>query len=248
MAKKLIASAAFAGFAAGLLTILLQFAFVRPLLLQAELYENGTLVHVAQTGGHDHSAHDHGAEPAQSAEHDHASHDHGAMGSGLSFELGRDGLSLVFSIFIYVGYGLMLVAGFSLAEGRGAEITARTGLLWGLAGFIAISLMPSFGLPIEMPGSAGADVTARQVWWIGTAVCTALALWSFAYGRGAMQIALGIIVLVAPHLIGAPQPDVLYGPTPPELSSLYASRALVTALAGWVVLGTLAGYFWQQEP
>jgi len=242
MFKKLVAGALFAGFAAGLIAVLLQFLFVTPLLVQAERYETGELTHVAQIGGHDHSAHDHPkAVPESQTGHDHTTHIHETP---LVFDAGREGLTALFTVFVYVGYGLMLGAGFAFAHSLGHEITTRTGLLWGMAGFAALHLAPSFGLPIEMPGSAAADVVARQIWWAGTVVSTGLAMWMFAYGKGAMHIVLGIAALAVPQVIGAPHPQAFYGPTPPELASLFASRALVTALVAWSVLGAAAGYFW----
>lgn len=247
MFRQLVASAVFAGFAAGLIAVLLQFAFVQPLLLHAEQYESGEITHFAKTGAHDHTSDDHAATTeGTEASHDHSSHDHDSP-VGFELDLKRDGLSVLFSIVVYVGYGLMLAAGFAYAKMRGHTITARTGLLWGLAGFAALHLMPSFGLPIEMPGSAAADLNARQFWWFGTAVATALAAWMIGYGTNAMHYGLAIVALAGPHIIGAPQPDGFYGPTPPELASLYASRALVTAMIGWSVLGVLAGYFWHSD-
>jgi len=232
MFKKLVVSALFAGFAAGLIAILLQLAFVQPLLLQAERYESGALQHFAVASPHDHVA----TETAP---------DHGDASPLLGF--GRDPLSIAFGIFVFVGYGLMLAAGFALTEARGFVITARTGLLWGMAGFAALQLAPSFGLPIETPGSAAADLTARQIWWLGTAVSTAVGLWLLAYGKGWAFVAPAIALILLPHLIGAPHPDAYIGSAPPELASLFASRSLVVALLGWSILGLLAGYFWEKE-
>lgn len=243
MLKKLVVGAVFAGFAAGLIVVLLQFAFVRPLLLQAELYESGTLSHFAQAGGeHDH---DHDSEISAKPEHDQETPDHAHPSQG--FELKRDGLTVLFSIFVYVGFGMILMAGFATAESFGHRITPRIGLLWGLAGFAAFHLMPSFGLPIEVPGSAAADLSDRQIWWFGTAVATVIAALLIGYGTNLLHYGLAVLALVAPHIIGAPHPGEYYGPTPPELASLYASRALVTAMIGWSVLGLLAGNFWEKD-
>ena len=232
MFKKLVASALFAGLAAGLIAILLQLAFVQPLLLEAELYESGEMVHFGEAKPHDHGSHDH-------------SHDGAAEGD--AFGLGRNGLSAVFSIFVYVGYALMLVAGFAMTEMRGATINARTGFMWGLAGFAAFQLAPSIGLPIEVPGSAAADLQGRQIWWFGTVIATAAGLWLLGYGKGWALYAAAAVLILLPHLIGAPHPDAYQGPTPPELASLFASRALAVALVGWAILGSLAGYFWEKE-
>lgn len=44
--------------------------------------------------------------------------------------------------------------------------TRTQGLLWGLAGCATFVLAPTLGLPPELPGTAAADLTLRQTWWI----------------------------------------------------------------------------------
>jgi predicted cobalt transporter CbtA len=58
---------------------------------------------------------------------------------------------------------------------------------------------------------------------------------------------IAVILLLAPHIIGAPEPDSFAGPVPPEIAALFAARALGVGLASWVLLGAFAGYFWQRE-
>jgi cobalt transporter subunit CbtA len=245
MLKRLLASALFAGFAAGLIATALQFAFVQPVLLEAERYESGELTHFAAKSSHEHGT----VEPAVEAEpeHDHSSHDHGAEGAIQSIDFKRDGLTTVFNVFTYAGYGLVLVAVFGFAESRGITITARNGILWGLAGYIAVQFAPAFGLAPELPGNAAAEVTARQIWWAGTVLATGVGLWLLAFGKDWAYWAAAIVLLIAPHIIGAPHPIILTGPIPPELAGEFAARALGIGMAAWVVLGVIAAYFWQQE-
>jgi cobalt transporter subunit CbtA len=240
MTRKLLSSALFAGCAAGLLAALLHFALVQDLILQAETYEAGEVTHFAGAGGghahdtHDHD-HDHGAE-------DHA-HDHGGGGGFL----GRDGLTVAFTALIYVGYGLLLVAGFGVAASLGVRIGLREGLLWGIAGFAAFQLAPAAGLAPELPGTPAADLTARQIWWLGTVVATAGGLALMAYGRGVLVVAAGVVLLALPHLIGAPEAQGYAGVAPPELAATFAARVLAVGLAVWACLGALAGWFWDRE-
>lgn len=242
----MVASALMAGFAAGLIAALLQFSFVQPILLEAELYESGAKIHTPVSGGHSHDSppDDHDSQ----AVHDHGSHDHDATGSFPSIDVKRDGLSVLFSVFVYSGYGLILVAAFQFAADNGFQTTARSGLVWGLAGFIAVQFAPAIGLPPELPGSAAADVTERQIWWAGTVVVTAVSLWLIAFGSGWSSWALAVVLLIAPHIIGAPQPDVLTGTPPPELAGLFTGRALGVGMAAWVCLGFLAAHFWASGP
>ncbi|MGJ8544003.1 MAG: CbtA family protein [Sulfitobacter sp.] len=222
MVSRIIVSALFAGAVAGLIAGLLQLAFVQPVLLHAELYEGGTLSHF---GAAPNSAHPElpGLDPL------------------------RDGLSLLFSMLIYTGYALILVALFSVAEEYRPRIDARQGMIWGLAGFIAFHLAPGFSLPPEVPGVAAADVGARQIWWFATVGASALALGLIGFAKSWMAWGVAIILLAAPHIIGAPEPDVLAGPVPPEIAALFAARALGVGLAAWACLGLLAGFFWQRE-
>lgn len=223
MFTRILTSALFAGFVAGLIASLLQLYFVQPVLLHAELYESGELVHF-------------GAKEAVSAHQDV---------SGIDFL--RDGLSVAITIAIYCGYSLILVAAMALAERQGAVITARKGLLWGIAGFIAVHFAPGFTLAPEVPGVAAADVYERQVWWFATVAATAVALWLIAFAKGWVGWAIAVVLLLAPHVIGAPEPDVFTGPVPTEIGALFASRALGIGLAAWALVGLFAGYFWTRE-
>ena len=222
MLSRFIISAVFAGAAAGLLTGLLQLAFVQPVLLHAELYEGGDLVHF-------------GAEAVS------------AHPELPGFDLMRDGLSVIFTMLTYTGYALILIGAMSFAEERGAPITARWGILWGVAGFVAFHLAPGFTLAPEVPGVAAADVTARQIWWFATVAAAVVALWLIAFGRSPVMILIAAALLAAPHLIGAPEPDSFAGPVPTEIGALFAARAFGVGLAAWVLLGAFAAYFWQRE-
>lgn len=242
MLKKMVASAVLAGFAAGLFAALLQWIFIEPVLLEAELYETGAKVHfAAPPSGHHHDRAAMVADPAVVAEAEPK-----AM-PATGPDLQRHGLTVIFMALVYVGYALLLVAGFALAEMQGQRVTVRSGLIWGLAGFIAIQFAPAIGLAPELPGMAAADLTGRQIWWGGTVVSTATALWLIGFGRNWAAWGGAIALLFLPHLIGAPEVMEMTGPTPPELSAEFAGRALGTGMAGWVVLGLLAAAFWRRE-
>ena len=223
MYSRLLTSAVFAGAAAGLIAALLQLYFVQPVLLHAELYESGELVHF-------------GAESAVAATPDLP-----------GINVVRDGLSIGFTMLLYSGYGMVLVALMALAQFRGAAINARTGLIWGAAGFIAVQFAPGFTLAPEVPGVAAADVFARQTWWFPTVMAAALAMWLVAFGRNWAAWGVAVVLLLAPHVIGAPEPETFSGPVPPEIAALFAARSLGVGMAAWVILGVLAGYFWSRE-
>lgn len=224
MFSRILTSALFAGAAAGLLAALLQFLFVQPVLLHAELYETGELVHF-------------GAE-AVSAQPDLP---------GMFADPMRDALTVVFAMLTYTGYAVVMVALMSVAEGMGHAVTARAGLLWGLAGFITFHFAPGLSLAPEVPGVSYTDITARQIWWTATVAAAGVAMWLIAFGGNLMAYGAAALLLMAPHLIGAPEPDSFAGPVPTELGALFAARAFGVGMAAWVLLGGFAGYFWQTE-
>ncbi|QFT08325.1 putative cobalt transporter subunit (CbtA) (plasmid) [Labrenzia sp. THAF191a] len=222
MLTRLLVSGLFAGAAAGLIAALLQLIFVQPVLLHAELYESGELVHF-------------GTEAVSAQQ-----------------ELGgidplRDGLSVIFTMLTYTGYAFILLAGMAIAEMRGAVITGRNGLLWGVAGFVAFHFAPGFSLAPEVPGVAAADVFARQIWWWATVLTAGAGLWLIAFGRNWMAWGAAAMLLLAPHVIGAPEPDTFTGPVPTEIGAMFASRAFGVGMAAWLLLGCFAGFFWQRE-
>lgn len=239
MLARLLTSALIAGAAAGLIAALLQLVFVQPILLHAELYEGGELTHFASAGGHDHG-HDHEAAAAVPPA------DHTAAPETGGIDPLRDGLSVLFSVLVYAGYALLLVGAIALAENRGHRVAAREGLLWGLAGFIAVQLAPAFGLAPELPGMAAADITQREIWWLATVLLSAGALWLIAFGRNWGAWAAAIVMAALPHMIGAPHPAELTGPTPPELAAQFAGRALGVGLVAWVLLGLFAATLWSR--
>ena len=222
MFSQIAVSALIAGFGAGLVAAFLQYVFVQPILLHSELFETGALTHF-------------GADPTASS-----------VPRG-DFDMTRQALNVVFAALVYTGYALILIAGMVLAEMRGHVISAQTGLIWGFCGFLAFQLAPAFGLPPDMPGLNAADVTPRQVWWFATVGATAAGLWLIAFGKTALIWGLAIILLAAPHVIGAPTPDTFTGPAPPELAAAFAARTLGTTCAIWVLLGGLLGTVWNSK-
>lgn len=256
MIQRMVTSALFAGFAAGLFAALLHFAFVQKLILLGEEYESGALVHfqgvAAPAEDHDHAAHGHGTatadpatdEAAPATEADGHAHEHDAAEEGGAFT--RNASTSLFFGLEYVGYALILLAGFGLAEVYGKVITLREGLLWGIAGYAAFQLAPAMGLEPELPGTMAADLAARQIWWLGAAICTAAGLGLLGYGRGVAAVVGAIALLALPHLIGAPELESYSGVAPPELASIFAARSLGVGLAGWAFLGALAGWFWSR--
>ena len=208
-----------AGLIAGIAMTVLQARFTVPLILAAETYEN------AAPAAHDHDA----ATPAHT-------HEPEAWAPADGFQ--RMAFTVAANVVTAVGFALLLVAASDFAGGIAGW---RSGLLWGLAGFAVFTLAPGLGLPPELPAMPAAELLPRQVWWFGTVAATAAGLALIFLGKSPALAALGVALLVLPHLVGAPQPASLESPVPEGLHHRFVVAVTVTNLVFWALLGTLAG-------
>ncbi len=233
MTARIFTSALFAGLVAGLIAVLLQWSLMENLILEGEEYETGNKSHFGGVLVINDALEAAGEPTAVEAEEPED------LFSRFSLAF--------FAVFVtFVGWALMMVAGFAMAERVGQRIRVKDALLWGIAGFAAIHIMPGIGLPPELPGTPAADLEERQLWWLTTALFSILAFALMAYGRKPIYIIIGIALLIAPHIIGAPHMDGYAGVAPPDLAGEYVARSYAVAFIDWVVLGLAAGYFWNR--
>lgn len=213
-----------AGLVAGLLIAVLQQVTTTPLILVAETYE--IQVEAAQ------------AAPGASKERDHATHDHGwKPADGLP----RFFYTSVTTVATAVGISLLLMAGMIFA---GDTIDERRSLAWAIAGFVACGLAPAAGLAPELPGSGSGALAARQIWWVGTAIATAVALWAFLRLEN-LTVRLGaVVILLAPHIIGAPHSHAPASKVPAEIAAQFAALSLVVQGLLWALAGIAIGLLW----
>ena len=156
---------------------------------------------------------------------------------------GRMAYTLLADILTGIGFALLLAAGLTL---RGGEITWRQGAFWGLAGFTTFALAPSLGLPPQVPGAETAPLVERQLWWVATVVATASALALFSFTRRAPWAIFAAVLIVLPHLYGAPQP-LAHGSGPSAaLAHQFAVMVTITSFLFWVILGASTGYFYRR--
>ncbi len=235
MLNRILAACLAAGILAGLATAILQEFTTTPLILQAESYE----------GGHGKTHHSGlGGDGRYGAHVVLASATHGETGTWApSAGVERTFFTSITTIAMSFGFALMLLSAMIIAA---APITARSGLAWGAAAFVATGLAPGLGLSPELPGSAAADLFARQTWWFGTAVATAVGLYLAIAVSTPAAIAGGIGLLCLPHIIGAPQPGAFTSEVPSELSGHFAAASLVVHAVMWSLVGVTAGYVWER--
>ena len=222
-----------AGLIAGVIGWGLHMVGTTPLILAAEVYENAGAENAGATA-------EATAATATTDGHDHQ-HDAVAWAPADGWE--RNAYSLGAQLITGVGFAFLLTAAI-VVFGRGADW--RRGLLWGLAGFASFTLAPSLGLPPELPGTEAAPLLDRQLWWIGTVIATAGGLFIAARLCNVYGYAIAVVLIAAPHVIGAPQPQVAGGLAPEELEHKFILVAIVTSLVFWLVLGMLTGAFFKR--
>jgi cobalt transporter subunit CbtA len=219
MLTKILAGGLIGGIVGGIVVAAIEHVTTVPLILHAEQFEVKDVASAAQillVHAHD------GAVTS--------SEGGGAMRTVLTFSA---------TILVAVGYTWMLLAAMFA---KGAQITARSIIPWAVAGFFVTGLAPALGLAPELPGSSAAPLELRQIWWIGTAVATALGLAAIFFGRGAAWIVGGIVLIALPHLIGAPHPGEMGSLVPAELAAEFTATSLVIQALIWIVPATIAGY------
>lgn len=229
--RTIVFTAAAAGLCVGVAVTAVQHIRAVPLILQAEVYEKQSEAAKASE------------EPAPAADHAHqhdGDHAHAAIAWEPADGLERNVYTALFNVVEWTGFSLCL-AGLLVLIHRPA--TWREGLFWGLGGFAAVVLAPSLGLPPEPPGIPAADLVLRQTWWIGTVLATALGLGLMALTRSMLASALGGLLIIAPHVIGAPHLAEVTTNVPDALSRQFGIAVLVTTFLSWALAGALTGYF-----
>ena len=219
--QRIFFAAVLAGLAAGIGMSALQQWKVAPLILAAEVYEN--------------------AEPAPAHEHDATeAHEHDADAWAPQDGVERISYTVLADLLASIGFALLLVAVSVLS---GIDITAKNGVLWGLGGFIVFQLAPAFGLAPELPGMPAADLVARQVWWLGTALATGAGLLAIAKFRNWTAIGAATVLILLPHIIGAPELAAESASSiPAHLATAFAASALSVGAVFWLTVGPLVGW------
>jgi len=227
-----------AGALAGLLLTAVQQLQVSKIILQAEVYEEA-----AAAKAHEQA---HAAVPAATvAGAPAAAHEHEHEGEEWEPANGveRTAYTVLANISMAIGFGLFLAAAIVVS---GRQVTWRSGLLWGVAGYLVFFVAPSLGLPPEVPGTMAAPLHARQLWWVMTAGMTAVGLGLGVYARHWALKLLGLVLLVVPHLIGAPHPAIHGSAAPEQLAQAFIHATALANGLFWLTLGGLTGYFYKK--
>ena len=226
--RNIVLFAAIVGLIAGIGMTVAQQVTTVPLILKAEVFEQAEEAKAPL-------AHVHESETAGAA----AEHEHGeGWAPQDGFE--RTAFSVAANIITGIGFALLLIA---VSELAGGILDWRQGVFWGLAAFAVFTLAPGLGLPPELPAMPAAELGPRQIWWVATALSTAGGIALLVYGRSVLAVAAAVVLLVGPHIVGAPQPISHDSPIPETLQHSFVVAVVMTTLVFWILLGGLTGYF-----
>ena len=241
MIQRIFLAAIAAGIAAGIFVTLVQQWKVIPLINQAEIYEfsDGTAIHSHKLSDLEQAilAKENKTAPQANIKVETTEDN--------EEEWPQDGMERVLytlgaNIVTGVGFALLLCAAITM---HGKKIDVKSGILWGLAGFITFAFAPAIGLAPEVPGTEAAWLDERQNWFYLTAVTTAIGLGLIIFKKQYMIKAIGVILITLPHIIGAPHPDEYAGSAPAPLAAEFAIHSLFASLCFWIMLGAIAGYY-----
>jgi cobalt transporter subunit CbtA len=241
MFRRLFIAAASAGLLSGLFVTLIHQVTTVPIILEAEVFEKAADEKAAAAA----PATDATDATSTEASHDGHDHEHDAEAWEPQDGFERTAYTAGADLLTGIGFALLLVAAFGVS---GRAIDWRKGVYWGFAGFAIFTLAPGLGLPPEVPGTQAAELDIRQIWWIGTAVATAigLALLFYVQQPKPLWIVVAVALIVLPHAIGAPQPDEHHSAAPEALAHRFIVAVTMAELLFWTVLGALSGTFYKR--
>ncbi|MGE0119600.1 MAG: CbtA family protein [Dongiaceae bacterium] len=229
--RQLFIVALIAGAISGIFVSVVHEIATVPVILAAEVYEGAAEAAPAD------------AAPADATEGEHAGHDHDAEAWAPADGLDRTFYTTLADVLTGIGFALLLVVAYRL---RGGPVNWRTGLSWGLAGFVTVIVAPTLGLPLEVPGTEAAPLLQRQIWWICTVVLTGGGLAMILLRGTAVWCLAGLVLIVLPHAIGAPQPAEHGSVAPESIAHQFIVAGTITGLLFWAALGASTGFFYDR--
>ena len=232
MIGRLVLAALIAGMAAGFIYGGVQHVQTTPLILAAEVYET------AKPAAHDHAAATDPAAPAQTAVTPAPAHEHEEEEWAPADGWQRTLSTTLASVITGAGFALLL-AGVSLLTG--VPITPQNGLIWGICGFLAVTVAPGAGLAPELPGMPAGDLVSRQIWWAATIIASGIGIFLIATKRELIWLAAAVVLIALPHIIGAPRPLTHETAVPAGLAASFAANTIAASAVLWSLIGLFLG-------
>jgi len=227
--RAIVFSSVIAGlFVGAIVTMIQQFGTV-PLILRAEVFEKAAEQHRHEAAS--------AASQGAVAEHSHVQSEHATEAWEPRDGLERNAYTAAANVLTAIGFALLLAAIFAMRSGNKSSPSWHEGLMWGLAGFTVFTIAPGLGLPPELPGVPVAPLLPRQIWWVLAALTTAGGLGLIFLRRSVPASIAGLILIILPHVIGAPELQHVETNVPTSLSHQFVVAVTLTSLVFWFTLG-----------
>ncbi|MDH3335781.1 MAG: CbtA family protein [Rhodospirillaceae bacterium] len=232
MTKRLFPAVLIAGIAGGIIVSILQAILLAPLMDFAEFLEMG-------------------ARPE----------DYVAPKGIFALALSNPEMTLnTFAFDALGGVSFALIIGAAMVF-QNRAISLKTGFIWGLFGWFAFSLAPALGQPPALPGSAYIDLEARQLWWwlcvastsVGIVLLVFIGDWAGECGikagirNGWWPKVVGAVLVLLPHILGAPESAQQDSNIPAHLSRDFALYSLISTFVFWQTIGGALGFMLGRE-
>jgi len=230
MIMRVLFAAILAGFVAGLAMTTIQSLKTTPLILKAEVFEGANV--------HEHAPGENTVEhKQQEAANATAEVESQTWTPTDGFE--RTAYSFLSGIIVAIGFALILISASLLTN---ISITPANGAFWGFVAFAIFTLIPASGLPPELPAMDAAPLPFRQTWWWAAVAAGAAGVALIALRGGVLFSIIGIAIIIAPHIIGAPQPESHDTAIPAYLVQSYVANSILSMAVTWVVVGVALGF------
>ncbi len=194
------------------------------------------------------------------------SHDAQASPPAPSHE--RQLYTLLTNTIISWGYALVICATMALHHLHSTRppVTRASGLIWGLAGYIAFYVAPTMAIPPQTPASEifltdgllSLSLPLQKTAWLAVSITTAAGIAGIYYAKGQKKL-WGAAVLILPQLLLAtlgselthsamhPQHNNLDAKIASITAASYSKIGYITNLLYWLVLGFLCAGFKDSE-
>lgn len=232
MLGKIILSTLVAGLLAGFVMAGIQHVRLTPLIQIAEIFESPETEAIAEA-----------SKPCVETmpgmkmcadQREHAIHEHSPEDWQPADGWQRTLTTTTASLLTGAGFAILLL-GVSLLSN--IPITKQNGLIWGLCGFIAVSLAPSIGLPPELPGMPAADLQSRKIWWASTILATGFAIYFWLFAKDYWWKIVAIIIAIAPQFFAPITDAKSESNLPAHLAAEFVSSSLAANLVMWLAIG-----------
>ena len=221
MFRQIILTALWTGFLAGTLFTGIQSISTLPIIHDAEAYEGGTLI--------DYTHH-------RKFTFSPVSHEDQADAWFPSNGAERLFFTFVANCVLATGFAFLLSAVYLYIN----NLTLRKGFVAGIIGYLTFFVLPSLGLTPEVPGTLAASLASRQLWWIVTVGASALGFAVLFFTHDIRYRVLAILLILAPHIVGAPHPEYDGGTAPISLFYSFVQASYISNGVFWLIIGMVS--------